>query len=182
MVLTKTPICNFGEKTKSFELKGTDGNLYKLKEHVGKNGLLIMFICNHCPYVIHYHDQLIKLDNDYSHLLNLVAISSNDIVNYPEDSPDKMKDLWQELGLSFPYLYDETQDVAKKFKAACTPEFYLFSSKKRLVYRGRMDDSSPKSVNAASANELRAAIDNIIAGKDISSKQYPSMGCNIKWK
>ena len=143
---------------------------------------LIMFICNHCPYVIHYHDQLIKLDNDYSHLLNLVAISSNDIVNFPEDSPDKMKDLWRELGLSFPYLYDETQDVAKKFKAACTPEFYLFSSKKRLVYRGRMDDSSPKSVNAPSANELRAAIDNIIAGKDISSEQYPSMGCNIKWK
>ena len=93
-----------------------------------------------------------------------------------------MKDLWRELGLSFPYLYDETQDVAKKFKAACTPEFYLFSSKKRLVYRGRMDDSSPKSVNAPSANELRAAIDNIIAGKDISSEQYPSMGCNIKWK
>ena len=183
MALTYSEMLQLDFELFDFELINVvDNQNFSISNIDDKKPSLIMFICNHCPYVIHYHDQLIKLDDDYSHLLNLVAISSNDIVNYPEDSPDKMKDLWRELGLSFPYLYDETQDVAKKFKAACTPEFYLFSSKKRLVYRGRMDDSSPKSVNAPSANELRAAIDNIIAGKDISSKQYPSMGCNIKWK
>ena len=106
---------------------------------------LIMFICNHCPYVIHYHDEIIRLEKDYSKKVNLVAISSNDIINYPQDSPAKMKELWETLGLSFPYLFDETQDVAKKYKAECTPEFYLFDSNKKLIYRGRMDETSPGS-------------------------------------
>ena len=96
---------------------------------------LIMFICNHCPYVIHYHDEIIRLEKDYSKKVNLVAISSNDIINYPQDSPAKMKELWETLGLSIPYLFDETQDVAKKYKAECTPEFYLFDSNKKLIYR-----------------------------------------------
>ena len=95
---------------------------------------LIMFICNHCPYVIHYHDEIIRLEKDYSKKINLVAISSNDIINYPQDSPLKMKELWENLGLSFPYLFDETQEVAKKYKAECTPEFYLFDSNKKLIY------------------------------------------------
>ena len=106
---------------------------------------LIMFICNHCPYVIHYHDEIIRLEKDYSKKINLVAISSNDIINYPQDSPLKMKELWENLGLSFPYLFDETQEVAKKYKAECTPEFYLFDSNKKLIYRGRMDETSPGS-------------------------------------
>ena len=143
---------------------------------------LIMFICNHCPYVIHYHDEIIRLEKDYSKKINLVAISSNDIINYPQDSPLKMKELWENLGLSFPYLFDETQDVAKKYKAECTPEFYLFDSNKKLIYRGRMDETSPGFDKKPSGKDLRTAIDNLENNRPISNDQHPSMGCNIKWK
>ena len=143
---------------------------------------LIMFICNHCPYVIHYHDEIIRLEKDYSKKINLVAISSNDIINYPQDSPLKMKELWENLGLSFPYLFDETQVVAKKYKAECTPEFYLFDSNKKLIYRGRMDETSPGSDKKPSGKDLRTAIDNLENNRPISNDQHPSMGCNIKWK
>tara|TARA_B100000941_G_scaffold277336_1_gene240734 strand:- start:1261 stop:1815 length:555 start_codon:yes stop_codon:yes gene_type:complete len=143
---------------------------------------LIMFICNHCPYVIHYHDEIIRLEKDYSKKVNLVAISSNDIINYPQDSPAKMKELWETLGLSFPYLFDETQDVAKKYKAECTPEFYLFDSNKKLIYRGRMDETSPGSDKKPSGKDLITAIDNLENNRPISNDQHPSMGCNIKWK
>ena len=142
---------------------------------------LIMFICNHCPYVIHYHEEIIRLEKDYSKKINLVAISSNDIINYPQDSPAKMKELWETLGLSFPYLFDETQDVAKKYKAECTPEFYLFDSNKKLIYRGRMDETSPGSDKKPSGKDLRTAIDNLENNRPISNDQHPSMGCNIKW-
>ena len=143
---------------------------------------LIMFICNHCPYVIHYHDEIIRLEKDYSKKINLVAISSNDIINYPQDSPLKMKELWENLGLSFPYLFDETQEVAKKYKAECTPEFYLFDSNKKLIYRGRMDETSPGSDKKPSGKDLRTAIDNLENNRLVSNDQHPSMGCNIKWK
>ena len=143
---------------------------------------LIMFICNHCPYVIHYHDEIIRLEKDYSKKINLVAISSNDIINYPQDSPAKMKELWETLGLSFPYLFDESQEVAKKYKAECTPEFYLFDSNKKLIYRGRMDETSPGSDKKPSGKDLRTAIDNLENNRTISNDQHPSMGCNIKWK
>ena len=143
---------------------------------------LIMFICNHCPYVIHYHDEIIRLEKDYSKKINLVAISSNDIINYPQDSSLKMKELWENLGLSFPYLFDETQEVAKKYKAECTPEFYLFDSNKKLIYRGRMDETSPGSHKKPSGKDLRTAIDNLENNRPISNDQHPSMGCNIKWK
>ena len=143
---------------------------------------LIMFICNHCPYVIHYHDEIIRLEKDYSKKINLVAISSNDITNYPQDSPAKMKELWETLGLSFPYLFDETQEVAKKYKAECTPEFYLFDLNKKLIYRGRMDETSPGSDKKPSGKDLRTAIDNLENNRTISNDQHPSMGCNIKWK
>ena len=143
---------------------------------------LIMFICNHCPYVIHYHDEIIRLEKDYYKKVNLVAISSNDIINYPQDGPLKMKELWENLGLSFPYLFDETQEVAKKYKAECTPEFYLFDSNKKLIYRGRMDETSPGSDKKPSGKDLRTAIDNLENNRPISNDQHPSMGCNIKWK
>ena len=143
---------------------------------------LIMFICNHCPYVIHYHDEIIRLEKDYYKKVNLVAISSNDIINYPQDSPLKMKELWENLGLSFPYLFDETQEVAKKYKAECTPEFYLFDSNKKLIYRGRMDETSPGSDKKPSGKDLRTAIDNLENNRPVSNDQHPSMGCNIKWK
>jgi thiol-disulfide isomerase/thioredoxin len=143
---------------------------------------LIMFICNHCPYVIHYHQQIQKLEKDFKEKLNLVAISSNDIVNYPQDGPEKMRLLWEELGLGFPYLYDETQNIAKKYKAECTPEFYLFNEDRKLVYRGRFDETSPSSGKDPDGKDLRDAMYCLIEGEKISSEQYPSMGCNIKWK
>ncbi len=143
---------------------------------------LIMFICNHCPYVIHYHQQIQKLEKDFEDKFNLVAISSNDIVNYPQDGPDKMKLLWEELGLGFPYLYDETQEIAKKYQAECTPEFYLFNGDKKLVYRGRFDETTPSSEKVPDGKDLRNAMDCLIEGEEIASEQHPSMGCNIKWK
>ncbi len=143
---------------------------------------LIMFICNHCPYVIHYHSEIQKIYKDYKDQANIVAISSNDIENYPQDGPENMQDLWKELGLSFPYLYDETQMVAKAYKAECTPEFYLFDNNRKLVYRGRMDESSPNSSTLPSGKDLRDAIENLLNDAEISSDQFPSMGCNIKWK
>ena len=142
---------------------------------------LIMFICNHCPYVIHYHGELQRLTEDYQDDFNLVAISSNDIINYPQDAPDKMKLLWKNLGLSFPYLFDENQEIAKKYKAECTPEFYLFDRNKKLVYRGRFDASSPGSDSRPDGIDLRNAMQNCLDGNKISDDQYPSMGCNIKW-
>jgi thiol-disulfide isomerase/thioredoxin len=143
---------------------------------------LIMFICNHCPYVIHYHEQIQKLTRDFEEKFNFVAISSNDVENYPQDSPEKMKILWEELSLTFPYLYDETQDVAKKYKAECTPEFYVFNANKKLVYRGRFDDTSPGSDTDPNGEDLRSAMQALIDGQKISYEQFPSMGCNIKWK
>ena len=143
---------------------------------------LIMFICNHCPYVIHYHQQIKKLENDFNGALNFVAISSNDVKNYPQDGTEEMKLLWEKLKLSFPYLYDETQSIAKKYKAECTPEFYLFNINDKLVYRGRLDDTSPSSSKEPDGKDLRNAINCLIQDKAISAEQYPSMGCNIKWK
>ena len=143
---------------------------------------LIMFICNHCPYVIHYHDEIKKLALDYLDRFNFVAISSNDIKNYPQDSPEKMKELWHVLGLDFPYLYDESQEIAKLYKAECTPEFYLFNLSNKLLYRGRLDESSPGSESKPNGEDLRSAMENLLNDKEISKEQYPSMGCNIKWK
>ena len=143
---------------------------------------LIMFICNHCPYVIHYHDEIIRLEEDYAESINMIAISSNDIISHPQDNPHKMKEMWNSLDLSFPYLFDETQEIARKYKAECTPEFYLFDSNQKLVYRGRLDESSPGSEKVPSGKDLRTAIDNLQNNRTISDEQFPSMGCNIKWK
>jgi thiol-disulfide isomerase/thioredoxin len=158
----------------------TDQNFSNSDLDVSKPSI-IMFICNHCPYVIYYHEEIIKLVNDFKSDINLVAISSNDIVNYPQDGPELMKDLWVDLGLSFPYLFDQTQEIAKKYKAECTPEFYLFNSDLKLVYRGRMDESFPGSNIDPSGEDLRNALHNLLNNKPISKDQLPSMGCNIKW-
>ena len=143
---------------------------------------LIMFICNHCPYVIHYHGEIVRLSNDYNQKINMVAISSNDIIEYPQDNPERMKELWNSLNLSFPYLFDETQEIAKKYKAECTPEFYLFNQQNKLEYRGRMDETSPSSDKKPSGKDLRVAIDNLLSNQPVCEEQLPSMGCNIKWK
>ena len=171
-----------GSSLKEFNLLDTvSGNDFSSTELDETKPSLIMFICNHCPYVIHYHDEIKRLAGDYAEILNMVAISSNDIENYPQDGPDKMRELWEDLGLSFPYLFDSTQEIAKKYKAECTPEFYLFDHSKQLVYRGRLDESSPNSGTEPTGEDLRDAIDNLISGKEINSNQLPSMGCNIKW-
>ena len=167
----------------SFDLPNTiNGTKFSDKDLDPAKPTLIMFICNHCPYVIHYHEEIKKLACNFLDQINIVAISSNDIENYPEDRPEKMIELWQELGLSFPYLYDETQDIAKQYQAECTPEFYLFTLQKKLVYRGRMDESTPGSQILSSGKDLNKAIKNLLDDKHISKEQYPSMGCNIKWK
>ena len=183
MALTYSSMLELGSNLEKFNLLNTvSGDDFSSSELDGKKPSLIMFICNHCPYVIHYHDEIKRLANDFDNTINMVAISSNDVEEYPQDGPDKMRELWVELGLSFPYLFDSTQEIAKKYKAECTPEFYLFDHSQRLVYRGRLDESSPKSGIEPTGEDLRDAIDNLISGKEINSNQLPSMGCNIKWK
>lgn len=183
MALTYSSMLELGTDLIPFELPNTINDIvFSDKDLDSARPTLIMFICNHCPYVIHYHEEIKKLACDFLDQINIVAISSNDIENYPEDRPEKMKELWQELDLSFPYLYDETQYVAKHYQAECTPEFYLFNLQKKLVYRGRMDESSPGTNIIPSATELRNAINATLRKNEISSEQYPSMGCNIKWK
>ena len=183
MSLTYSSMLPLGTKLIAFELTNavSEKNFSSEELEILKPSL-IMFICNHCPYVIHYHSEIQKIYKDYKDQANIVAISSNDIENYPQDGPENMQDLWKELGLSFPYLYDETQMVAKAYKAECTPEFYLFDNNRKLVYRGRMDESSPNSSTLPSGKDLRDAIENLLNDKEISSDQFPSMGCNIKWK
>ncbi|MDC3028112.1 thioredoxin family protein [Pseudomonadota bacterium] len=182
MTLTYSSMLELGSSLKEFNLLDTvSGNSFSSTELDEAKPSLIMFICNHCPYVIHYHDEIKRLAGDYAEILNMVAISSNDIENYPQDGPDKMRELWEDLGLSFPYLFDSTQEIAKKYKAECTPEFYLFDHLQQLVYRGRLDESSPNSGIEPTGEDLRDAIDNLIIGKEINSNQLPSMGCNIKW-
>ena len=182
MALTYSQMLPLGTELPKFNLLDviTD-KVYSSENFVSKKDTVVMVICNHCPYVIHYHDEIKKLISYYDSV-RFIAISSNDIDNYPQDSPDKMKKLFQDLKISIPYLYDETQEVAKLFQAECTPEFYLFSSSNKLVYRGRLDESSPGSESKPSGEDLRNAMENLLNNNKISEEQYPSMGCNIKWK
>ena len=183
MSLTPSNMLPIGTIAPNFTLPCVTTNSYvSINDNIGRFGTVIMFICNHCPYVIHYHQQIQELTKDFEEKFNFVAISSNDVENYPQDSPEKMKILWQELDLKFPYLYDETQELAKKYKAECTPEFYLFNDNKKLVYRGRFDDTSPGSGRDPNGEDLRNAMQALIDGQKISDDQFPSMGCNIKWK
>jgi len=154
-----------------------------LQDVRGEKATVVMFICNHCPFVIHVAKQLTQLGNDYQNKgLGFVAISANDVVNYPADAPDLMKTNAQENQFPFAYLYDETQAVAKAYQAACTPDFYIFDHDLRCVYRGQLDDSSPGNDIPVSGKDIRAALDNLLANRPISQEQKPSMGCNIKWR
>ena len=183
MALTYSSMLELDTKIPHFQLKNAlDDNLYASTSLSNGKPSLIMVICNHCPYVIHYHEELKRINKDFGDLIDFVAISSNDIKNYPQDGPEQMKELFTNLGLSFPYLFDETQDIAKVLKAECTPEFYLYDNNDMLVYRGRMDNSSPGNDIEVSGNDLRNACSNLLKGVPISSDQHPSMGCNIKWK
>ena len=183
MALTYSSMLELDTKIPHFQLKNAlDDNLYASTSLSNGKPSLIMVICNHCPYVIHYHEELKRINKDFGDLIDFVAISSNDIKNYPQDGPEQMKELFTNLGLSFPYLFDETQDIAKVLRAECTPEFYLFDNNDMLVYRGRMDNSSPGNDIEVSGSDLRNACSNLLKGVPIPSDQHPSMGCNIKWK
>ena len=184
MALTESNMLPLGTKAPDFKLLDTlSGKYVSLKDLPAKKGRVIMFICNHCPYVIHVIEEVVRLAKDYQAKgIGFVAISSNDVEKYPVDSPANMKAFAQDEGFTFPYLYDETQEVAKVYDAACTPDFYVFDAKDRLVYRGRLDDSRPNSGIPLSGADLRAALNAILNGEKPNAKQYPSAGCNIKWK
>lgn len=159
------------------------GKTVSLKDYEKKKALLVMFICRHCPYVQHVKVELAKLGRDYQGSdLGVVAISSNDAVNYPEDAPASLKQMAKEEGFAFAFCTDESQEVARAYSAACTPDFFLFDAQKRLVYRGQLDDSRPGNGKPVTGKDLRAAIDAVLAGKSINPNQKPSIGCNIKWK
>ena len=154
-----------------------------LDDIAGVDGALVMFICNHCPYVRHVRHGLAELGRDYTGTgLGIVAISSNDISSHPNDGPEEMAREADDAGYPFPYLYDETQDVAKAYSAVCTPDFFLFDGTRALVYRGRFDDTRPNTLEKVTGRDLRAAIDLVLAGEPVTDDQYPSMGCSIKWK
>lgn len=154
-----------------------------LKDAVGPKGLLVMFICRHCPFIKHIEKALAQFGRDYQNNgIGIVAISSNDAANYPDDAPASLAQQAKQLGFVFPYLYDETQQVARAYDAACTPDFFLFDSDLKLVYRGQFDASRPGNEVPITGKDLRAALDAVLAGKPVNPDQHPSIGCNIKWK
>jgi peroxiredoxin len=159
------------------------GQIVSLDSFTGKPALLVMFICRHCPYVQHVEQALAKLGEDYADSgLGIIGISSNDPAHYPDDAPERLKEMAQRLDFTFPFCFDETQEVAKAYKAACTPDFYLFDRERRLVYRGQLDDSRPGNSKPVTGRDLRAAIDAVFAGKSVDPNQKASIGCSIKWK
>ena len=161
-------------------VSGRKMNLNNLRSDIAT---VIMFICNHCPFVKYIQSELAEVSNLYKGKgISFIGISSNDIENYPDDSPERMKEVAEEFGYSFPYLYDETQDVARAYQAACTPDFYIFDKNLKCVYRGQFDDSRPGNDILVTGKDLKAALDNILAGKAVDPDQKPSIGCNIKWK
>lgn len=184
--MARTPSNMLALETKApdFSLVDTVTDTQKsLTEVKGEKGTVIMFICNHCPFVVHVNPEISKLGRVYQPKgIGFVAISSNDVINYPDDAPHLMKQKAAEEGYTFPYLYDETQEVAKAYDAACTPDFYLFDGNLDLVYRGQLDDSRPGNGLPLTGTDLRNAMDALLAGKAIDSEQKPSIGCNIKWK
>jgi peroxiredoxin len=172
-----------GTDAPDFSLADPQGRIYTRDKVKGSSGLLVMFICNHCPFVRHANQELVRIGRDYMQRgIGMVAINSNDYISYPDDSPAKMNVTARELGYPFPYVVDETQQVAKAYKAACTPDFFLFDENLKLVYRGQLDDSRPGNDKAVDGKDLRAAMDAMLSGKPISENQTPSIGCNIKWR
>lgn len=183
MSLTESNMLPLGTLAPKFELKDVvSDKMISIDELTIDKGLLIMFICNHCPYVIHLHDEIKTLTDEYAKKgIYTIAISSNDISKYPQDRPELMKKLIEDKQFNFPYLYDASQDVAKSYMAACTPDFYVFDQELKCFYRGRMDDSSPGNGKSITGKDLRNALDNLIAREPGPELQLPSMGCNIKW-
>ena len=182
MVLTKTPICNFGEKPHSFSLKGVDDKIYKLEDCLGNKGTVVMFICNHCPYVKAIIKNIVDDSNKLKNFgVNVIAIMSNDTKNYPDDSFDKMKEFAKDNKFNFPYVIDETQEIAKKYGAVCTPDFFGYNSNNELQYRGRMRELKELKPVSDDESDLFKAMKLIAQTGKGPKNQIPSMGCNIKW-
>ena len=179
----QTPICDYGQKALPFELKSTENKIITLDDIKGENGTLIMFICNHCPYVIHINQELVLLAKELlTKGIKFIAISSNDTKNYPQDGPIAMGTHAKKMKYFFPYLYDKTQQIAKAYDATCTPDFYLFNSELKLTYRGQIDDSRPGNNLPVNGSDLRHAVSCLLKNKKNTRTQKPSVGCSIKWK
>lgn len=183
MAETRSTMLPLGTSAPGFRLPNPSGKLVSLGEFKDAPALLVAFICNHCPFVKHIQKEFATFAKEYqARGVGVVAISSNDAENYPEDGPEKMAEESKRAGYTFPYLYDESQEVAKAYRAACTPDFYLFDRNQRLVYRGQFDDSRPRNGRPVTGADLRTAVDAVLAGKAVAGDQKPSVGCNIKWK
>jgi peroxiredoxin len=183
MGLTSSTMQPLGMTAPAFSLPDGRGVMHTLNDIRGDKGTLVIFMCNHCPFVVHIAEELARLGNEYpTKGIAIVGISSNDIGSHPQDGPDKMAETAKAWGLTFPYLYDESQAVAKAYDAACTPDFYLLDADDKLVYRGQLDDSRPDSGTPVDGRDLRAAMNALIASEPIDASQKPSMGCNIKWR
>ena len=183
MVATASVMLPLGTVAPEFSLPDGKGHVVSLSDFDDAPALLVVFMCNHCPYVVHVADALAVLAGEYQERgVAVVGINSNDVENYPDDAPAKMAEEAKRRGYTFPYLYDETQEVAKAYRAACTPDFYVFDGERRLVYRGQMDASRPGSGTPVTGEDLRAALDAVLDGRPVPEDQTPSLGCNIKWK
>jgi len=183
MVVTASKMLPLGTLALDFNLPDTTGNMVSLSNFKETPAFLAIFMCNHCPFVKHILNAMVELIKEYQAKgVAVVGINSNDVANFPKDSKEMMAKVAKEAGFTFPYLYDETQEVAKAYRAACTPDFFLFDSERTLVYRGQMDDSRPGNGTPVTGNDLTAAIDAVLKGKPVSEEQKPSLGCNIKWK
>jgi peroxiredoxin len=184
MVRTLSTMLELGTQAPDFQLPDvTTGRAVSLKTFDDKKALLVMFICRHCPYVKHVQEELARLGRDYLNSdAGILAISSNDAAEHPEDAPESLREMAEELGFVFPYCYDESQAVARAYSAACTPDFFLFDRERRLVYRGQLDDSRPQSGKPVTGRDLRAALDSVLRDEPVKVEQMPSLGCNIKWK
>lgn len=182
MVKTASTMLQLGTRAPEFSLSNIDSSVVSLADFADKKGLLVVFMCNHCPFIKHLRKELAEFCNEYQGKgLGVVGISSNDVANYPDDSPEKMVEEATDAGYQFPYLYDESQEVAKAYKAACTPDFFLFDADMTLAYRGQFDDSRPGNDLPVTGADLRAACDQVLAGESVPVEQKPSIGCNIKW-
>lgn len=185
MARTPSNMLDLGTQAPEFYLKDTKSNsgYFSFADLKGEKGTLVFFICNHCPFVHHVIEEIVRIANDYRvQGIGIIAISSNDVANYPQDAPELMTEFAFDNNFEFPYLYDETQEVAKAYNAACTPDFYLFNQQDKLVYRGQLDDSRPGNGIPLSGSDLRGAIDGVLYNRSINPNQKPSIGCNIKWK
>jgi peroxiredoxin len=184
MARTESTMLALGTPAPDFRLpEVTSGELISIETFRGKKALLVMFICRHCPFVKHVEGELAKLGQDYADKpLGIVAISSNDAAAYPDDAPGSLREQAREAGFAFPYCYDESQDMARAYSAACTPDFFLFDESRYLAYRGELDPSRPGNNIPVNGCELRAAIENVLNDRPVDSNQKPSIGCNIKWK